>query len=147
LLIDSANRAASAGAIFAINISLKDDPLEAVEEGVALVANEAEGWKLATLAFIAGLEVTTGVVTVAVEVGNCGAAAGSAAKAIDSEDEASGGDTRAVCCAGTGCSLEEPVPTFLTAEPLAILPGFANSPLASEGTEASVRPDTLGVIL
>jgi hypothetical protein len=75
LLIDWANRAASAGAIFAINISLKDDTLEAVEEGVALVANEVEGWKLATLAFIVGLEVTAGVVVVAVEVGNCGAAA------------------------------------------------------------------------
>jgi hypothetical protein len=42
---------------------------------VALVANEVEGWKLATLAFIVGLEVTAGVVVVAVEVGNCGAAA------------------------------------------------------------------------
>jgi hypothetical protein len=75
LLIDLANRAASAGAIFAINISLKDDPLEVVEEGVALVGNEVEGWKLATLAFIVGLEVTAGVITVAVEADNCGAAA------------------------------------------------------------------------
>jgi hypothetical protein len=146
-----ANRAASAGAIFAINISLKDDPLEAVEEGVALVANEVEGWKLATLAFIVGLEVTAGVVTVAVEVDDCGAAAKPAVEATCSEDEdeteACAGDTKAVCCAGTGCSLEVPASTFLTAEPLAILPCLADDPLPLDGTEASVRPDTLGVSL
>lgn len=126
-------------------------PLGIAGDAVAVnpFVNVVEGWKLATLAFIVGL-VAAGVVTLTVGVvtlGNCGAAAGLAVSAVGSENEASGGDTRAVCCAGTGCSLEVPASTFLTAEPLATLPGLADDPLASDGTEASVRPDTLGVIL
>jgi hypothetical protein len=114
---------------------------------VTLVANDLEGWKLATLAFIVGLKVAAGVVTPAVGVdtlGNCGAAAELAIEAIcsegEDEDEACVGDT-------IGCSFEEPVPTFLTADLFAILPGFADDSLASDEAEASVRPETLGAVI
>lgn len=113
---------------------------------VALVVNDVEGWKLVTLASIVSLEVMAGGVTPTVVVdtlANCGAVTNLAVEAICSEgegkDEACVGDTIA-------CSVEEPVPTFLTADLFAILPGFADDPLASDDAEASVRLDALGAV-
>lgn len=113
-----------------------------------MLVNDVEGWKLATLAFIVeDLNVAAGAVTLAVgadTLGDCGAAARLTVEATCSEDEneACAGDTIAVGCAGTGWLPEELVSTFLMADLFAILPDFADEPLASEETEVSVRPDT-----
>lgn len=113
-----------------------------------MFVNDVEGWKLATLAFIVeDLKVAAGAVTLVIGVdtlGNCGAAARPAVEATwpEDEDRACAGDTIAVGCTGTGWVPEELASTFLMADLFAILPGFADEPLASEETEASVRPDT-----
>ena len=113
---------------------------------VTSFVNDVEGWKLATLAFIVGREVAAELVIEADTVGSCEAAARLAVEATFSEegDEACTDDTVAVDCAGTGCSLEEPVSTFLIPHLLATLPDFADEPLASEETEASLCSDIPG---
>ena len=112
-----------------------------------MFVNDVEGWKLATLAFIVeDLKVAAGAVTLVVGVdtlGNCGAAAGLAVEAICSEGE---GKDEACVDDTIACSVEEPVPTFFTADLFAILSGFTDDPLASDEAEASVRPDTLGAV-
>lgn len=118
---------------------------------VALFVNDVEGWKLATLAFIVeDLKVAAGAVTLAAGVdtlSNCEAAARLAVEATctEGEDEAGAGGTIAVGCAGTGWLPGELVPTFLMADLFAILPDFADEPLASEETEASVRPEAVAL--
>lgn len=124
---------------------------------VTSVVNVVEGWKLATLAFIVCLRVSAGVVTstggaVTSTVGAgtlaiCEAAAELSVEALGSGDGNCGGDTTAAGCAGPGCSLEEPASTFLMADLFAILPGFADEPVASEETEASVRPEIGGALI
>ena len=118
---------------------------------VALFVNDVEGWKLATLAFIVeDLKVAAGAVKLVVgadTLGNCGVAARLAVEATcsEDEDEACADDTIAVGCARAGWSPGELVSTFLMADLFAILPDFADEPLASEETEASVRPEPVAL--
>ena len=50
-------------------------------------------------------------------------------------------------CAVSGCSLEESILAFLTADLLAIRPDLADETLASDRVEASVRPATWEAVL
>lgn len=118
---------------------------------VALFVNDVEGWKLATLAFIVeDLKVAAGAVKLVVGVdtlGNCGAATRLAVEATcsENEDEACAGDTIVVDCAVTDWSPGELVSTFLMADLFAILPDFAEEPLASDETEVSMRPEAVAL--
>jgi hypothetical protein len=136
-------RAADSGVILLSRSSIID-PLVTAGDAmrVTSVVNVVEGWKLATLAFIVGLEVAAGAFIPAVELD----AEELAVKAFGSKATECGADAVVVGCGGTGCSLEEPVSTFLMADLFAIFPDFADEPLASDKTEASVRPDTLGAV-
>jgi hypothetical protein len=154
LLILSRNWAEASGVICAIKDAVEIDLVEAAREGPrsTLVTSEVEGLKLATLAFIVGLYVTVGLATSAVEVEaveNCGAAVEPAVEAMVSNEcwfEDCDGDILAVGCAWTGCSLGGPISTFLTADLLAIRPGLADNPLASNEVVALVRPATWEVV-
>jgi hypothetical protein len=70
LLILSRNLAEASGVICAIKDAVNVDLVEAAREGPcsALLVNEVDGLKLATLAFIVGLPIAVGLATSAVEV-------------------------------------------------------------------------------
>jgi len=110
--------------------------------------SELAGWKLATCAFIVGLRVTAGVATSAFDknaLGNIQAAAELVTEAVGPVErcEEVGGGMMSADCAGTAGS-EGPIPTFLIADLLAIFPGLADDPLASDEAEAPVGPDRVG---